>query len=59
MREGIISLYSVLEKLRLEYCGQALGFQYKNDVELSEQIQKRARKVEHPCYEEVEAIELV
>lgn len=39
-RKDFAPLYSVLAKLCLENCAQALGPQYKNDVELSEEGNK-------------------
>ena len=51
-RKDFAPLYSVLAKLCLENCAQALGPQYKNDVELSEEIQRRATKTEYLCYQE-------
>ena len=56
MREGIVTLCSILVRLHLQYCVQAWGHQLRKDVEMLEQIQRRAMKMlrglEHISYEE-------
>ena len=52
----ILPLYSTLMRTHLEYCIQLWGPQYKTDMDLLEQVQRRAmmmiRGLEHLSYED-------
>ena len=55
-REVILSLYSLLVRPHLEYCIQMWSPQYRRDIDLLENTQKRVTKMihgmEHLSYED-------
>ncbi|GAB0190177.1 hypothetical protein GRJ2_001483000 [Grus japonensis] len=55
-REVILPLYSALMRPHREYCVQLWGPQYRRDMDLFKQVQRKAMKMirglEHLCYED-------
>ena len=56
-KDVIVSLYSALMRPHVKYCLQVWSTQHTNDMEVLEQVQRKATKMikclEHPSYYEV------
>ena len=64
-REKVVTvpLYSALVRLHLHYCIQLWRSQHKKDMKLTEQVQKRARRMirgleQFPCEKKIERLGL-